>query len=127
MLITQGSAMFKTFFIAVVFVAAGGTMSARAQTDSTTAAGPSVEQNTPQTVPCPPPDCPQQTHRSIAKAQPSVCWRHTDQGLHPLCPAASLASGTGKHVDFKRSDQSHVRISWNSASFLLVSATSFTF
>ncbi len=45
--------MLKTFYIALVFVAAGGMMAARAQTDSTTAAGPNIEQNAPQTIPCP--------------------------------------------------------------------------
>jgi hypothetical protein len=81
--------MLKTFCISFIFVAAGGMIFARAQTDSITAAGPSVEQNAPQAVPCPRRDCPPQT---FAKAKRSVWWRHPDQGLRPLCPAASLAS-----------------------------------
>jgi hypothetical protein len=48
--------MLKTFCIALVFVAAG-TVAGRAQNDSTTDAGSSVEQNAPQTV----------THRSISQ------------------------------------------------------------
>jgi hypothetical protein len=59
--------MLKTFCIAFIFVAAGGMMAARARTDSATAAGPSVEQNAPQAVPCPRRDCPPQTHRSISQ------------------------------------------------------------
>jgi hypothetical protein len=57
--------MFKRFCVAFIFVAAGGTIAARAQTDGTTAAGPS--QNAPQAVPCPRPDCPPQTHRSVSQ------------------------------------------------------------
>jgi len=57
--------MLKTFCIAFIFVAAGGTIAARAQADSTAAAGPS--QNAPQAVPCPRPDCPPQTHRSVSQ------------------------------------------------------------
>jgi hypothetical protein len=60
--------MLKTFYIALVFVAAGGMMAARAQTDSTTAAGPNIEQNAPQTIPCPGRDCPPQTHRSVSQS-----------------------------------------------------------
>jgi len=59
--------MVKTFCIAFIFVAAGGMMAARAQTDSTTVAGPSVDQNAPEAVPCPR-DCPPQTHRSVSQA-----------------------------------------------------------
>ena len=55
--------MLKRFCIAFIFVAAGGTIGARA--DSTTAAGQS--QNTPQAVPCPPPGCSPQTHRSVSQ------------------------------------------------------------
>ena len=57
--------MLKTLCIAFIFVAAGGTIAVRAQTDSTTAAGPS--QNAAQAVPCPRPDCPPQTHRSVSQ------------------------------------------------------------
>jgi len=39
--------MLKTFCIALVFVAAGGMLAARAQSDGTTAATPSAEQNAP--------------------------------------------------------------------------------
>jgi len=60
-----GGAMLKRFCIAFIFVAAGGVIAARAQTDSTTAAGQS--QNAPRAVPCPPPDCPPQTHRSVSQ------------------------------------------------------------
>jgi hypothetical protein len=73
--------MFKTFCIALIFVAAGGMIAARAQTDSTTAAGPSVEQNAPEAVPCPRPDCPPQTHRSVS------------QGRSPQSPAGILIRG----------------------------------
>ena len=56
--------MLKRFCIAFVFVVAGGMIAARA--DSNTAAGQS--QNAPQAVvPCPPPDCPPQTHRSVSQ------------------------------------------------------------
>jgi hypothetical protein len=58
--------MVKTFCIAFIFVAAGGMMAARAQTDSTTVAGPSVDQNASQAGPCPR-DCPPQTHRSVSQ------------------------------------------------------------
>jgi hypothetical protein len=61
--------MLKTFCIAFIFVAAGGMIVARAQTDGITAAGPSVEQNAPQAVPCPRRDCPPQTHRSVSQRQ----------------------------------------------------------
>ena len=57
--------MLKRFCIAFIFVAAGGTIAVRAQTDSTTAAGPS--QKAPQAVPCARPDCPPQTHRSVSQ------------------------------------------------------------
>jgi hypothetical protein len=58
--------MLKRFCIVFIFVAAGGTIAARAQTDSTTAAGPS--QNAPQAVPCTRSDCPPpQTHRSVSQ------------------------------------------------------------
>jgi hypothetical protein len=57
--------MLKRFCIAFIFVAAGGTTAARAQTDSTAAVGPS--QNAPQAVPCPRSDCPPQTHRSVSQ------------------------------------------------------------
>jgi hypothetical protein len=57
--------MLKRFCIAFIFVAAGGIIAASAQTDSTTAAGQS--QNSPRAVPCPPPDCPPQTHRSVSQ------------------------------------------------------------
>jgi len=73
--------MVKTFCIAFIFVATGGIMAARAQTDSTTAAGPSVEQNAPEAVPCSRPDCPPQTHRSVS------------QGRSPQSPAGNLIRG----------------------------------
>jgi hypothetical protein len=57
--------MLKSFCIAFLFVAAGGLIGARAQTDSTTAAG--LSQNAPQAVPCPPPGCSPQTHRSVSQ------------------------------------------------------------
>ena len=73
--------MVKTFCIAFIFVATGGIMAARAQTDSTTAAGPSVEQNAPEAIPCSRPDCPPQTHRSVS------------QGRSPQSPAGNLIRG----------------------------------
>ena len=39
--------MLKTFWIALVFVAAGGMTAARAQSDDATTAGPNVEQRAP--------------------------------------------------------------------------------
>jgi hypothetical protein len=69
--------MLKRFCIAFVFVAGGGLIAARA--DSTTAAGQS--QNAPQAVPCPPPDCPPQTHRSVS------------QGSGPRSDAGTLIRG----------------------------------
>ena len=57
--------MLKRFCVALIFVAAGGMIAARAQTNSSTAAGQS--QNAPQAVPCPPPDCPPQTRRSVSQ------------------------------------------------------------
>ena len=71
--------MVKTFCIAFIFVATGGIMAARAQTDSTTAAGPIVEKNAPEAIPCSRPDCPPQTPpQRLARAQPSVSCRQPD-------------------------------------------------
>jgi hypothetical protein len=55
--------MLKSFCIAFIFVAAGGMIAARAA--STTDTGQS--QNAPQAVPCPLPDYPPQTHRSVSQ------------------------------------------------------------
>jgi len=38
-------------------------------------------------------------------ASPSVCRRHPDQGLHPLCPAASLASAYAVRFSHRRDVQ----------------------
>jgi hypothetical protein len=78
--------MLKTFCIALVFVAACGMMTARAQTDSTTAAGPGIEQNAPQTIPCSQRDCPPQTHRSISQSSPQSAGGTLIRGFNLSAP-----------------------------------------
>jgi hypothetical protein len=73
--------MLKTFCIALVFLASGGMMAARAQPHSATAVGPSSEENAPQTAPCPSLDCASQTHRSIS------------EGSSPLSVGGTLIRG----------------------------------